>query len=147
LGPKDQVFFNGLTFLFLSVDGKGTGIQIGETTVKIGDYKTTFSVKNSVKPSIDGRGTLTLAIQIFSSVRGKETGKAPDSRVIEDLAGDRAFEVTLKPKKGAPSTLTGEHHYSPASSKFQKAGETYKHLGLSFDASPFLTQAIAAAVK
>lgn len=141
------MFFNGLTFLFLSVDGKGTGIQIGETTVKIGDYKTTFSVKNSVKPSIDGRGTLTLAIQIFSSVRGKETGKAPDSRVIEDLAGDRAFEVTLKPKKGAPSTLTGEHHYSPASSKFQKAGETYKHLGLSFDASPFLTQAIAAAVK
>jgi hypothetical protein len=134
LEPNDNVYFKGRMSLFLSADGKGTGIQQGKTTVTVGEYKTSFTAKNRLDAEVDERGLLKLTVYVLRSDRGEESGEPRDPRLRESLSGHMQFSVTLKPGSGEPRTLIGEHHYTPGLRELQTAREEkYTYLGFYYD--------------
>jgi hypothetical protein len=123
----DRVAFDGSMFLLLSADAqRGSGSQIGELHVSIGQWSATYQVANQVTNAYLAQdGSLHILIQVLSRTRIK--GDPPPPPYRDELFGKGSFEVTLAPSRDSPRTLIGGHTYP--SGYPQEAEETYTYLG------------------
>lgn len=128
---NDDVYFDGKTFLVLSVDGEsGSGIQIGNLHIIVGNYRAKYDIVNEVqKAAVDKEGTLTMYIEVIRRQQIEEHGDPPDDRFHEDLA-NKEFKVVLKRVPGEARRLQGIHEYFRANRVYQRSEENFEHLGL-----------------
>lgn len=133
LGEKDTVYFDGTTFLLLSVDGKeGSGTQKGKLYVSIDNYKVIFEIANRINRAyITEAGTLHMDVEVLSRKRIQEEGEPREARVREELFGSGKFSLDLKPVPGESKRLKGIHLYLPGDRLTQEAKEDFKYSGFS----------------
>ena len=131
MGKNDNIYFDGKTFLVLSVDGKsGSGIQTGSLYISVSNYRAKYDIVNEVqKAEVDDEGTLTLHIKVIRRQQVEEEGDPPNERFREDLA-NKEFTVELKPVPGEARRLKGIHEYFRASRLYQSSEENFDYLGL-----------------
>ena len=127
LGPNDQVFWDGKTFLRIREDGEeGQGFQVGKLTITLGQYKAAWNIANQIiRASVGKDGSLNMRVRgSLRSVDGDEIGTPPSDRVRETLPTPE-WDLVLKPEPGAPRRLIGDHTYLVAGQPYSIAKEFY----------------------
>lgn len=141
ISGNDMVYFHGRTFLFISPDGtRGSGTQIGQLFVRIGDHKATFRVANRInRATVTEEGVLKLVVEVFvrKLVEPKDKTAAAilekelfgSQKIEKELPGSQEFELSLRPVRGQANKLQGQHTYKVGNDPYQLATEDYDYIG------------------
>jgi hypothetical protein len=134
---KEEVTFNGTTFLFVDVDGKRvSGMLTGILTARLdGGYREDRKIFNEiVDGSLDKNGILTISLKVHhrNLIRPVE-GMPPDDLGedrLKDLEQEPPFKIILQPVQGKAKYLRGSHCYDPGQHPHQLADEDWEYSGL-----------------
>jgi len=128
---RDAVYFNGECYLVLPWDGTdGSGVQVGELCVYVGQYQARYQIVNKVfDAKLKPDGTLSMKVTVLRRQMTDEKGTLPDSRLREEL-DKKVFDIELNPVSNETKKFTGKHHYRHLRLR-QTADEEYVYLRLS----------------
>jgi hypothetical protein len=131
--PDDRVYFEGKAFLVLEEGGeRGSGIQVGKLSIRIGEYAATYDILNEIiTASVDVNGTLRMLVKIVRREGPKEPPaiRLDEAKYPSNLP-TKEFHVEVRPDPVIAETLTGAHWYRTATKVYQQAEEhwDYAHL-------------------
>jgi len=132
LKGEDKVFWEGKTYLALQEDGeRGSGIQVGDLYIVIGQYRARFEVVNEiVSASVGNGGVLKLRVRVLRREGPKNESGSPSHEAVKEPLPQKEFEIVLHPVAGESKKLEGIHEFRSATTVHQRAHERWEYSGL-----------------